>query len=190
MGALALDNLLLASYILIFPFLLIIIILLIVCIIYLAVREATESSESHAYVRASPGDEWTPVEPISKQRPSQSSKHQVDVIVCTCGKWNEPSQHICWNCSASLSPSTKFLQTFTFETAPRCAVCTFWVYPGERVILCPACQAQGHRAHMLEYLKAKGACPVCKRRFTADQFLTAIPIIGPSRELSHIQEAK
>jgi hypothetical protein len=165
------------------PYIIVILIaLLIVCIILTAVREATASSRPSSYVRASPRDEWVPVEPVSKQRSWEPSQHKVDVKVCSCGKWNAPGQLVCWSCNADISSSTKSLQTFTFETAPQCAVCSYWVYPGERIILCPACHTQGHRAHMLEYVKAKGTCPVCHHRFNAEQLLTAVPIIGPPKE--------
>ncbi|MFX1563945.1 MAG: hypothetical protein ACFFDP_11640 [Promethearchaeota archaeon] len=106
------------------------------------------------------------------QRPWQPSQHQIDVIVCTCGKWNQPDQTSCWSCGEAFT-SSDAPKTFTFETAERCAVCSFWVYPGEQVTLCPACKAQGHRVHMLEYFKAKGACPVCTQRISSSHLLHA-----------------
>ncbi|MFX1562133.1 MAG: hypothetical protein ACFFDP_02370 [Promethearchaeota archaeon] len=180
-GGLKLDNLLSfgyfanGTYVFTMPFIIIfiLIILLMVCIIYAAIQGASSSSRPSAYARASPKDDWTPIELASEQRQWVSSKHQVTVIVCTCGKWNDPRQPVCWSCNASLKSSEKSLQTFKFETAPQCAVCGYWVYPGEQVMLCPACQAQGHSTHMLEYIKAKGACPVCEQRIRYTQLLQA-----------------
>ena len=153
----------------------IVIILLAACIICVAVQD-NRGSQSRSYVRSSPHDPWQPVPDKSQREPQwEPSEHQVDVVVCTCGKWNSPKESACWHCQTSLS--TIAPQTFTFETAERCAVCGYWVYPGEQVVLCASCQAQGHRAHMLEYLKAKGTCPVCKEKLSSHQLLNTVQTI-------------
>lgn len=158
----------------------IVIILLAACIVCVAVQDSRDS-RPRPYERASPGAPWRPVQETREQvRPWEPSEHQVDVLVCSCGKWNAPKNTTCWNCQSSLSGIQ--LQTFTFETSERCAVCGFWVYSGEQVVLCPSCQAQGHRAHMHEFLKAKGTCPVCHTRLGAQQLLNTIPIVRGSHE--------
>ncbi len=153
----------------------IVIILLAACIVCVAVQDRL-SSQPHSYVRASPRDPW---QPVTKDRMEEHewepSEHQVDVLVCSCGKWNATNEQTCWNCQASLANIQP--QTFTFETVERCAVCGYWVLPGELVVICPSCQAQGHRTHMLEYLKAKGSCPVCNARLASQQVLRTVPII-------------
>lgn len=158
--------------IIIFPFGLIIIILAI-CIIYTATRDSIDAPPRR-YNRTSPRDPWVPVaEPRQKARVWEPSQHLVDVLICSCGKWNAPEQTVCWNCSTPLSAISR--ETFTFETVEKCAVCGFWVYEGEELVLCPSCNAQGHRAHMLEFLKAKGVCPVCSQKLYAHQLLKTIP---------------
>ncbi|MFX1509491.1 MAG: hypothetical protein ACFFBR_04200 [Promethearchaeota archaeon] len=153
----------------------IVIILLAACIICVALQDSGRS-RPRSYVRTSPQDPWQPVEESDDQtRQWEPSEHQVDVLVCSCGKWNGPRETTCWNCHTSLSSIKP--QTFTFETAERCAICGFWVYPGEIIVLCPSCQAQAHRTHFLEYIKAKGSCPVCKIRLSARQLLNTIPKI-------------
>lgn len=170
-------------YYILWPVLLvfIIIILLASCIVCAAIQDQRESSRPQPYVRASTQDPWVPVQKVSaKPQPWKPSRHDIDVIVCSCGKWNSPNQTSCWNCNASLAMQKR--QTFIFETAERCTVCGFWVYPGERVVLCPACHAQGHRAHMLEYVKAKGNCPVCNQKLNLNDILEAIPKLGETLE--------
>jgi hypothetical protein len=164
----------------------IVIILLAACIVCVAVQDS-RGSQPRAYERAGPRQPWRPVQktPVSKQ-PWEPSEHQVDVVVCSCGKWNTPKDTTCWNCQTSLAGVQP--QTFTFETAQQCAVCSFWVYPGEQVVLCPSCHAQGHRAHMLEFLKAKGTCPVCHIRLGSQQLLNTIPIVGSAQESSDSEE--
>jgi len=153
----------------------IVIILLTACIVCVAVQDS-QSSRPRAYVRASTQDPWQPVaETQESARKWEPSEHQVDVLVCSCGKWNALKETSCWNCNTSLA--TIRPETFTFETAERCAVCGYWVYPGEPVVLCPSCHAQGHRSHMLEFLKAKGSCPVCKVRLSTHQLLNAIGVV-------------
>lgn len=158
----------------------IVIILLAACIVCVAVQDSRDS-RPRSYVRASAQDPWQPVEvQPDRERSWEPSEHQVDVLVCSCGKWNNPTDTVCWNCGKSLAGVHP--QTFAFETAERCAVCGYWVYPGDLVVLCPSCQAQGHRAHMLEFLKAKGVCPVCKIRLSAHQLLNTIPTIRSSQK--------
>jgi hypothetical protein len=164
----------------IYPILIIfiVIILLSACIVCVAVQDRRDS-RPRSYVRASPRDPWQPVTEESEEEYEwEPSEHQVDVLVCSCGKWNAPKEQTCWNCHASLISVEQ--QTFTFETVEKCAVCGYWVHPGELVVLCPSCQAQGHRTHMLEYLKAKGSCPVCNVRLNSQQLLTTVPMIRSS----------
>ncbi len=160
----------------------IVIMLLAACIVCVAVQD-NRGSRPRSYVRTSSQDPWQPVTESTEREPQwEPSEHQVDVVVCTCGKWNAPNESACWNCHASLANIAP--QTFTFETAERCAVCGYWVNPGEQVVLCSSCQAQGHRAHMLEYLKAKGMCPVCKVKLSSYQLLNTIQKIRSSQSSS------
>jgi hypothetical protein len=163
----------------VFEWLFIDIILLLVC---LACAGACDKSREHTrppqHSPAVPSPTRTYQKPVRKQqaqRPWQPSKHQLDVIVCSCGKWNNSDQTSCWSCGKSFTASD-VPRSFTFETAQRCAVCSYWVYPGEQVALCPACRAQGHRTHMLEYVKAKGTCPVCSQRLSSTHLLHATSI--------------
>jgi hypothetical protein len=162
----------------------IVIILLAACIVCVAVQDS-QGSRSRSYVRASTHDPWLPVEEsVPMEREWEPSQYMVDCLVCSCGKWNAPDQSTCWNCNASLLNAQ--IQTFSFETAEKCAVCGYRVYPGDQIVLCPSCQAQGHRAHMLEFFKAKGCCPVCHQRLSSKQLLNTIQKIGrpPEAELA------
>lgn len=153
----------------------IVIILFTACIVCVVIQDK-RSSRARSYGRTSSRDPWLPEQEISPKEPSwEPSQYQIDVLVCSCGKWNDKEQTSCWNCHASLANVNP--QTFSFETAERCAVCGFFVYPGEQIVLCPACHAQGHRAHMLEFFKAKGCCPVCSQKLGQTQVLNTIPII-------------
>ena len=164
----------------------IVIILLAACIVCVAVQDSRDS-RPRAYERTSAGAPWQPVQETREQvQPWEPSEHHVDVVVCSCGKWNPPKDTICWSCQSSLAGIQP--QTFTFETVERCAVCGFWVYPGEQVVLCPSCQAQGHRVHMLEFLKAKGTCPVCQVRLGSQQLLTTVSVIRSSQESAGLEE--
>jgi hypothetical protein len=151
----------------------IVIILLAACIVCVAVQDS-RPERGREYVRTSPSDSWLPVHPLTgPKRKWVPAKYLVNVRVCTCNKWNEPQQTTCWNCGASLLNSEE--QRFSFMTAQKCAVCEFEVFPGDQVVICPACKAQGHRAHMLEFVKAKGMCPVCGVKFTSKQILSTQP---------------
>ncbi|MDO8055591.1 MAG: hypothetical protein Q6361_01910 [Candidatus Hermodarchaeota archaeon] len=147
----------------------IVIILLAACIVCVAVQDSRPSG-SRQYMRTRPSDPWLPVHPIGgPKRKWVPARYEVEVRVCTCGKWNQPQQTTCWQCGTSLLNFDK--ECFSFLTAKKCAVCGFEVFPGDQVALCPACKAQGHRAHMLEFFKAKGVCPVCGVAFSPQQVL-------------------
>lgn len=45
---------------------------------------------------------------------------------------------------------------------PICSVCQHSIEFGEPILICPHCNSQAHRAHILEYLKVKGVCPNCQ----------------------------
>lgn len=109
-----------------------------------------------------------PMKPLPKWRPFQL---EANVIVCPCGQWNHPDAETCWSCDRSFT-STR-TRTFTIEATERCDVCAYWIYPADRVALCPACKAQGHYAHLFEYVKAKGQCPRCSRKLVPAQLLIA-----------------
>jgi hypothetical protein len=48
------------------------------------------------------------------------------------------------------------------STAPQCIVCNLPMQPGSDIIECPSCHNKGHRREMLEWVKIKGFCPVCR----------------------------
>lgn len=43
----------------------------------------------------------------------------------------------------------------------RCSVCRMVISESEEIIHCPYCNAIAHKSHLLEWLKIKGACPIC-----------------------------
>lgn len=45
---------------------------------------------------------------------------------------------------------------------PTCMVCLLPIEFADAVLVCPHCEGQAHRVHILEYLKVKGSCPNCQ----------------------------
>jgi hypothetical protein len=109
------------------------------------------------------------MKPLPKWQPF---KLETSVIVCRCGQWNQPDAETCWSCDRTL-PATEE-ETFALDAAERCDVCSYWIYPDDRVAVCPACKAQGHYAHVYEYVRAKGQCPRCSRKLVPSQLLSAM----------------
>ena len=154
--------------------LMIVIIIIITCCLVICLGRNVGGSQFQRHSQLKPRDPWIPVvERRSTSRVWEPSHHLVDVVICSCGKWNGPEQTMCWNCNAHLSAISR--ETFTFETVEKCAVCSFWLYEGEEILLCPSCHAQGHRTHLLEFLKTKGFCPMCNQKMFAHQLLKTIP---------------
>ncbi len=51
-----------------------------------------------------------------------------------------------------------------------CMLCRKKIKAGEVYLKCPYCQNIYHRSHLLEWIKVKGTCPVCKHKLTAEMF--------------------
>lgn len=48
------------------------------------------------------------------------------------------------------------------SSRPTCMVCLLPIEFADAVLICPHCEGQAHRVHILEYLKVKGSCPNCQ----------------------------
>ena len=48
------------------------------------------------------------------------------------------------------------------SSRPICMVCHLPIEFADSVLICPYCEGQAHRIHILEYLKVKGSCPNCQ----------------------------
>ncbi len=127
-----------------------------------------------------PSEESSEVEPLpppSRVRTSRwrPSEHEATVAVCTsCGKWNNPEKESCWSCSKPLVDAPRHIQKI--ETSRNCTVCKDEIYPGERIVICPSCQTQGHHSEFLEFVKVKLECPECGQRLRPSHMLDAEPL--------------
>lgn len=98
------------------------------------------------------------------------SKRQVTVAVCgKCGRWNNPVRKGCWNCRESLADAPH--HTETFDTDRHCIVCSGELKSRDRIVLCPECRTQAHRAHLLEYVRVHTCCPDCGQPLRSSQLL-------------------
>jgi ribosomal protein L40E len=121
----------------------------------------------------------SPIIPGSKQpiphglptrRQWSASRKQLQVLLCgNCGKMNSPHEESCWQCKEELTGATR--HTHSFQTNPHCAVCAFWQYPDDPLSITPCCQAQGHSAHIIDFVRTKNACPSCNQALTQPQLL-------------------
>ncbi len=73
----------------------------------------------------------------------------------------EPEDKICENCQ------TVNKHNFTYciycgLSLTGCSVCLSKIESSEDILKCPYCEAIAHKSHLLEWLKLKGVCPVCK----------------------------
>lgn len=53
-----------------------------------------------------------------------------------------------------------------------CLVCFQPLKAGERVSICPLCGYGGHENHMIEWLKIKQNCPLCRESITKESLIT------------------
>ncbi|MEJ2279423.1 MAG: hypothetical protein P8Y70_17025 [Candidatus Lokiarchaeota archaeon] len=68
------------------------------------------------------------------------------------------------NLSANLDIKfTKVIIKITTESKSKCSVCGKDIEIFDHVISCPLCSAKAHKNHLLDWIKMKHACPVCKK---------------------------
>lgn len=54
------------------------------------------------------------------------------------------------------------IRVFTVSKS-RCAVCGKNIEIFDEVIGCPLCQAKSHKEHLIDWIRMKHACPICKK---------------------------
>ena len=50
------------------------------------------------------------------------------------------------------------------EVEEYCSVCRMKITEESTIVRCPQCGSPAHFAHLAEWLKIRGACPICKKK--------------------------
>jgi hypothetical protein len=75
----------------------------------------------------------------------------------------EPSEIIsCPFCSETIPSGMEKCPTCG-EKAFKCPICMKPIEFGDEFVKCPHCNTLAHRSHLLEWIKIKGICPVCRK---------------------------
>ena len=83
-----------------------------------------------------------------KKNQSASASKVIQLTMCSeCEATIHADEVVCPHCGAP---------------QPICSVCQLSIKYGESILICPHCNCQAHRIHILEYLKVKGTCPNCQ----------------------------
>ncbi|NVM03452.1 MAG: hypothetical protein HWN67_14080 [Candidatus Helarchaeota archaeon] len=72
-----------------------------------------------------------------------------------------PKEAICFNCQTVNKNNSTFCVNCGL-TLTGCSICLLKIGSTEEVLRCPYCNSLAHKSHLLEWLKIKGVCPVCK----------------------------
>ena len=127
-----------------------------------------EEEITHAHLlRVLPPD-WRP--PSRRWKPTELT---VDVLVCECGKANNPAEKTCWSCGKVLTEAKR--ETQKIKSSPSCTACGYDLTSSEQIAICPNCHCQGHKTHLMALIKAKGKCPTCGQRLRTAQLLSSQP---------------
>ena len=70
---------------------------------------------------------------------------------------------LCKKCAYTIDLDTKSCPNCQIEVM-RCMICKRPISFGEETATCPKCQNQAHFAHLQEWIKAKGKCPMCSAK--------------------------
>ncbi len=63
------------------------------------------------------------------------------------------------------------------KEAPYCEICKNIIIAGEKVVQSTVCGHIFHKKHIIEWIKVKGACPVCKEKLNENGLITYYPPI-------------
>ncbi len=117
-----------------------------------------------------PGSKQSIPHALPSPRRWKSARKNVLVLLCgNCGKMNSPVEESCWHCKGEIAGATQ--HTHSFNTKPHCSVCAFWQYQDDPISLTPCCEAQGHSAHLMDFVRTKSVCPSCNQNLTQAQLL-------------------
>lgn len=72
-----------------------------------------------------------------------------------------PKEIICNNCHAINKYSSNFCIKCGISLI-KCSICLSKIAASEEILECPSCHSLAHKTHLLEWLKIKGCCPVCR----------------------------
>lgn len=92
-----------------------------------------------------------------KKSRSASASQVVQLTMCSeCDATIHTNEAVCPHCGTP---------------QPICSVCQHSIKYGESILICPHCNCQAHRVHILEYLKVKGTCPNCQEDLDEHELL-------------------
>lgn len=55
-------------------------------------------------------------------------------------------------------------ETISDGTSESCMVCRHPIEKGDTILICLYCHSQAHKSHLLDWLKEKRICPICRRK--------------------------
>ncbi|MFW9995248.1 MAG: hypothetical protein ACFFD4_24645 [Candidatus Odinarchaeota archaeon] len=84
-------------------------------------------------------------------------KKSITVLCASCGQPKPIGADTCTNCGYEVK---------------RCIVCKGEITHGQEIQSCPYCMNPAHRPHILEWVKKKGTCPVCKESIRKDDLVS------------------
>lgn len=59
-----------------------------------------------------------------------------------------------------------------------CSICKWLIHSKDDLIECPRCNSPFHQNHLLEWIKMKGDCPVCRERLSSSMINRQDVVIG------------
>jgi hypothetical protein len=76
-----------------------------------------------------------------------------------------PETISCLSCTATIHFDAKKCPECG-EKVVKCPICTVPLQFGDDFVKCPHCKTFAHRDHLLEWIKIKGICPMCRKPLT------------------------
>ncbi|MBN1329729.1 MAG: hypothetical protein JXA54_09675 [Candidatus Heimdallarchaeota archaeon] len=108
--------------------------------------------------------QWQDVLPFKIDGKYIEVKNSADFIQSIHEKIAEISKYYsCYHCGFPIESTTKVCPDCKSEIL-QCAVCKLPISFGDDIGICSLCEATGHLAHMQEWVKIQGKCPLCLQK--------------------------
>lgn len=74
----------------------------------------------------------------------------------------------CLNCNSLLAPNSNVCPHCMIKQ-PNCMICRGRLQSSEQLVMCPNCLSVAHEMHLIEWLKVRNECPVCRAPLFASE---------------------
>ncbi len=112
-----------------------------------------------------PGIEWTITSDSAAKNTQLNPNQQIQLENSSL---DEVEEYKCPHCGTDIT-STDVLCPMCNGTIQECAICRHSLKRTDEIRKCPYCDNSFHKGHLLEWIRVKNSCPVCRNELWQDE---------------------